>query len=63
VFAEANGVLSVRALHAAAAQDELRALSSVRERDQAHRFALFEEIYLFQTWSGKLRQQLRIVGK
>jgi hypothetical protein len=64
---ERNATLAARALQltqdAAAAQDELRALSSVSERDQEQRLALLEEINLVQTENGNLRQQLRAIGK
>jgi hypothetical protein len=64
---EVNATLSARALQlaqdAAAAQDELRKLSSVSERDQEQRLALLEEINLVQTENGNLRQQLRAIGK
>ena len=64
---EVNATLSARALQlaqdAAAAQDELRVVSSVSERDQAQRLALLEEINLVQTENGSLRQQLRALGK
>jgi hypothetical protein len=39
------------------AQDELRKLSSVLERDQEQRLALLEEINLVQTENGNLRQR------
>jgi hypothetical protein len=64
---EVNATLSARALQlaqdAAAAQEELRAVKSVSERDQAQRLALLEEINLVQTENGNLRQQLRALGK
>ena len=64
---EANAALSARALQlaqdAAAVQDELREVSSVSERDQVQRLALLEELNLAQTENGKLRQQLRALGK
>jgi hypothetical protein len=64
---EANAALSARALQlaqdVAAAEDELRAVSSVSEREQAQRLALLEEINLVQTENGSLRQQLRALGK
>lgn len=64
---EANATLSARALQlaqdAVAAQDELRAVSTVSERDQVQRLALLEEINLVQTENGSLRQQLRALGK
>jgi hypothetical protein len=64
---EANATLSARALQlaqdAVAAQDELRAVSAVSERDQVQRLALLEEINLVQTENGNLRQQLRALGK
>jgi len=64
---EANAALSARALQlsqdAVAVQDELRAVSSVSEREQAQRLALLEEINLVQTENGSLRQQLRALGK
>ena len=64
---EVNGTLSARALQlaqdAAAAQDELRAVSSMSERDQEQKLALLEEINLVQTENGNLRQQLRALGK
>jgi uncharacterized phage infection (PIP) family protein YhgE len=64
---EANATLSARALQlaqdAAAAQDELRAVSSMSERDQVQRLALLEEINMVQTENGSLRQQLRALGK
>lgn len=64
---EANATLSARALQlaqdATAAQDELRAVSSMSERDQAQKLALLEEINLVQTENGNLRQQLRALGK
>ncbi|KAH9174506.1 Up-regulated during septation-domain-containing protein [Lactarius sanguifluus] len=64
---EANGVLSARALQlaedAAAAQEELRAVNTVSEREQTQRLALLEEINLVQTENGSLRQQLRALGK
>lgn len=64
---EVNATLSARALQlaqdAAAAQEEVRALSSASERDQEQRLALLEEINLVQTENGNLRQQLRAVGK
>jgi len=63
----ANAALSARALQlaqdAAAAAEELRAVSSVSERDQAQKLALLEEINLVQTENGNLRQQLRALGK
>ncbi len=63
----ANAALSARALQlaqdAAAAQEELRAVSSVSERAQVQRLALMEEINLVQTENGNLRQQLRALGK
>lgn len=63
----ANAALSARALQlaqdAAAAQEELRAVSSVSEREQVQRLALMEEINLVQTENGNLRQQLRALGK
>ena len=64
---EANATLSSRALQlaedAAAAQEELRAVKAVSEREQAQRLALLEEINLVQTENGTLRQQLRTLGK
>ncbi len=64
---EANAMLSARALQlaqdAAAAQDELRAVSSASGRDQEQKLALLEEINLVQTENGNLRQQLRTLGK
>jgi hypothetical protein len=64
---EANAALSTRALQlaqdAAAAQDELRAVNIVSEREQAQRLALLEEINMVQTENGNLRQQLRLLGK
>ncbi|KAH9017471.1 hypothetical protein EDB83DRAFT_2437562 [Lactarius deliciosus] len=66
---EVNGVLSVRALQlaedaaAAAAQEELRAVNTVSEREQTQRLVLLEEINLVQTENGSLRQQLRALGK
>ncbi|KAH9055308.1 Up-regulated during septation-domain-containing protein [Lactarius vividus] len=64
---EANAVLSARALQlaedAAAAQEELRAVNTVSEREQTQRLALLEEINLVQTENGSLRQQLRALGK
>ena len=64
---EANATLSSRALQlaedAAAAQEELRAVKAVSEREQAQRLALLEEINLVQTENGTLRQQLRALGK
>lgn len=64
---EANSALSARALQlaqdAAAAQDELRTVSSMSERDQTQKLALLEEINLVQTENGSLRQQLRALGK
>ena len=63
----AKAALSARALQlaqdATAAQEELRAVSSVSEREQAQRLALLEEINLVQTENGNLRQQLRALGK
>ncbi|KAH8985326.1 hypothetical protein EDB86DRAFT_2337240 [Lactarius hatsudake] len=62
---EENGVLSARvrtlqlAEDAAAAQEELRTVSTVSEREQPHRLALLEKINLVQTENGSLRQQLR----
>jgi hypothetical protein len=46
-----------------AVQEELRAVSSVSEREQTQRLALLEEINLVQTENGALRQQLRALGK
>ena len=64
---EANAKLSARALQlaqdAAAAQDELRAVSTMSEKDQQQKLALLEEINLVQTENGSLRQQLRALGK
>jgi methyl-accepting chemotaxis protein len=64
---EANKALSARALQlaqdAVAAQEELRAVSLVSEREQEQRLALLEEINLVQTENGSLRQQLRALGK
>ena len=64
---EANATLSSRSLQlaedAAAAQEELRAVKAVSEREQAQRLALLEEINLVQTENGTLRQQLRTLGK
>lgn len=64
---EANAALSARALQlaqdAAAAQDELRAVSLASEREEVQRLALLEEINLVQTENGSLRQQLRTLGK
>ncbi|KAI0065763.1 hypothetical protein BV25DRAFT_1821443 [Artomyces pyxidatus] len=61
---EANATLSARALaladDAAKAQEEVRVMS---ERDQAQRLALMEEINLVQTENGKMRGQLRALGK
>ena len=64
---EVNTALSARALQlaqdAAAAEDELRTVRSVSEREQTQRLALLEEINLVQTENGSLRQQLRALGK
>jgi hypothetical protein len=64
---EVNAALSARALQlaqdAAAAEDELRTVRSVSEREQTQRLALLEEINLVQTENGSLRQQLRALGK
>jgi len=35
----------------------------VSERDQVQRLALLEELNLAQTENGKMRQQLRALGK
>ncbi|KAH9959819.1 Up-regulated during septation-domain-containing protein [Russula dissimulans] len=64
---EANAALSARALQLAQdvskAEDELRAVHSVSEREQEQRLALLEEINLVQTENGNFRQQLRALGK
>ncbi|KAF8471352.1 hypothetical protein DFH94DRAFT_696583 [Russula ochroleuca] len=64
---EGNAALSAWALQlaqdAAAAEDELRTVRSVSEREQTQRLALLEEINLVQTENGSLRQQLRALGK
>ncbi|KAI0047335.1 hypothetical protein FA95DRAFT_1559169 [Auriscalpium vulgare] len=61
---EANATLSARALalaeDAARAQEEMKTLS---EREQAQGLALMEEINLVQTENGKMRTQLRALGK
>ncbi|KAH9009762.1 hypothetical protein EDB83DRAFT_2531095 [Lactarius deliciosus] len=64
---EAKAVLSARALQLAEdpapAQEELRAVNTVSEREQMQRLALLEEIDLVQMENGSLRQQLRALGK
>ncbi|KAH9017477.1 hypothetical protein EDB83DRAFT_2437662 [Lactarius deliciosus] len=64
---EANVVLSARALQLAEdlapAQEELRTVNTVSEREQMQRLALLEEINLVQTENGSLRQQQRALGK
>lgn len=62
-----NVALSARALQLAQdvsrAQEELRAVHSMSEREQEQRLALLEEINLVQTENGNFRQQLRALGK
>ncbi|KAH9009839.1 hypothetical protein EDB83DRAFT_2322635 [Lactarius deliciosus] len=64
---EAKAVLSARALQLtedpAPAQEELRAVNTVSEREQMQRLALLEEINVVQMENGSLRQQLRALGK
>ncbi|KAH9174501.1 hypothetical protein EDB89DRAFT_1951208 [Lactarius sanguifluus] len=64
---EAKAVLSARALHLAEdlapAQEELRAVNTVSEREQMQRLALLKEINVVQMENGSLRQQLRALGK
>jgi hypothetical protein len=63
----ANAALSACALQlaqdAATAQEELRAVNVVSEREQEQRLALLEKINLVQAENGNLRQQLRALGK
>ncbi|KAH9174504.1 hypothetical protein EDB89DRAFT_1904410 [Lactarius sanguifluus] len=64
---EAKAVLSARALQLAEdpapAQEELRAVNTVSEREQMQRLASLEEIDLVQMENGSLRQQLHALGK
>ncbi|KAH9009833.1 hypothetical protein EDB83DRAFT_2531030 [Lactarius deliciosus] len=64
---EAKAVLSARALQLAEdpapAQEELRAVNTVSEREQMQRLALLKEINVVQMENGSLRQQLRALGK
>jgi hypothetical protein len=64
---EANAALSARALALAQdAQDAVRERDDLRgagETQQVQQFALLEELNAVQTENGRLRAQLRALGK